>query len=55
MQIARMLREHTGVISLNLRGTRPFDVILAEPSELARSALPHCSGVNKKGLYRLKD
>eukprot|EP00891_Asterochloris_glomerata_P004944 jgi/Astpho2/4944/Aster-x0656 len=36
MQIARMLREHTGVISLNLRGIQPWIVVLAEPSELTR-------------------
>lgn len=49
MQIARMLREHTGVISLNLRGIQPWIVVLAEPSELTRSASPHCSAANGKG------
>ena len=48
MQIARMLRDHTGVISLNLRGIEPWNVVLAQPSRLTRSAYPHCSTANGK-------
>ena len=49
MQIARMLSDHTGVISLNLRGIQPWNVVLAQPSRLTRSASPHCFTANGTG------
>ena len=49
MQMARMLRKHTGVINLNLQGIQPWNVVLAVPSKLTRSAFPHCSGADREG------